>query len=213
LIGLYLHGINFGDDMAIAFANGLTGNRTLKSLRFDSTRLTPVGWSAFSRILCNPSSFNSIYLSNHSIKTIGTFESEDAPDDVKQFLHLNKNAAEVAIQKILKSHPDFDVESMFQWKLKLLTHVMSTLDRVAHTHSYVPNPNEDQEILISRDSGQKLRRKMRSKLQSKKLSTMYKFVRGMPLLIVDGYRSGSDNDAEILALASPRKRKFEQLYH
>jgi hypothetical protein len=38
--------------------------------------------------------------------------------------------------------------------------------------------------------------------ERRKLSTMYKFVRGLPLLVVDGYSSSKN--------AVSRKRKFDQ---
>ena len=87
---------------------------------------------------------------------------------------------------------------------KLLPHVISTLERV-RTPIYVFD--EDQDVLVSKYSGQTLRRK----LQSMKLSTVYKFVRGMPLVVVevDAYRRYIE--AALLA-PIPRKRNFEQLY-
>jgi Ran GTPase-activating protein (RanGAP) involved in mRNA processing and transport len=201
---LLLCGMNFGDEMATALAVVVEGNKSLKNLHFNPAGLTSVGWSAFSKLLCNTSSVNNTYLSNHTLQIIGnSYRNLGAPDDVKHFLALNKYVAddEVAIQKIVESHPDFDVNSMFQWKLKLLPHVMSTLGRV-HTRKLVYSEGND--MLIGADP--------RDELQNMKLSTIYKFTRGMPLLIVDCYRSDNEEDSDEDD-GSPRKRKIDQLYH
>jgi Ran GTPase-activating protein (RanGAP) involved in mRNA processing and transport len=189
----------FGDDGAAALADGLKGKKLI-DLRFypSLAGISFVGWSAFSKLLCDTSSVNNTYLSNHTITRIGEWWNYGAPDDVKQLLALNKHPDEhVAIHKILLSHADFGVESMLQWNLKLLPLQVSWFERV------ITLLHVDEHEWISDESLESIK--------SRKLSTVYKFVRGLPLLIVDGYRSGSDNDAKILALASPRKRKFEQL--
>jgi hypothetical protein len=211
LIEVSLYGIHVGDEGAVALADGLKGNKTLKNLGFNcypfssyhngrhlviATGLTSAGWSAFSKLLCDTSTVNTTYLSNHTLEAIGTYAG--APDDVKHYLALNKHVAddEVAIQKIVESHPDFNVESMFQWKLKLLPHVMSTLGRVGSSRVFY---DDCFDTLITEEKSVEAFRSM-------KLSTVYKFVRGMPVE-VDDYRVG--NDATIVA--SPRKRKIDQL--
>ncbi len=108
---LSLHGINFGDEGAVALAEGLMGNKSLLHLDFDpdDSGITDVGWAAFSKLLCDPSSINSTYLSNHTLEMI-----TGAPRDVKNYLTWNK-LGHPAICKILKSHPDLDMEPFFQW--------------------------------------------------------------------------------------------------
>ncbi len=180
-----------GDGVAAALANGLKGNIKLKKLIFNTDRLTSVGWSAFLRLLCDTSSVNNTYLSNHTIETIGYWGNLDTPEDVKQLLALNKRTGRplAAIIKILNSHPDFDIDPLCQWKLKLLPLVMSWFRRV-DALAGVYKILEKSEVTI----------------RSRKLSTLYKFIRGMPLLaIIDGSHNNSAMSAR------SRKRKISQL--
>ncbi|KAK1733999.1 leucine-rich repeat protein, partial [Skeletonema marinoi] len=116
----------FGDEGAVALADGLMGNKSLTSLRFipDESGITDVGWAAFSRLLCDPSSINSTYHSNHNIERIGGPEMLSTPLDITQYFELNVRP-HPAIHKILKSHPDLEMEPFFQWKLKLLPVVIN----------------------------------------------------------------------------------------
>ncbi len=168
LTEISLCGIRIGNDGAAALADGLKGKKLIElSFNLDSAGLTPAGWSAFSKLLCDTSSVNNTYLSNHTLKTIGNFDNRGAPDDVKQLLALNKHPNEhVAIHKILMSHPDFDVESMLQWNLKALPLIVSWFERV------ITLVHVDDHDWISEESVEAI--------QSRKLSTMYKFIRGLP---------------------------------
>ena len=80
---LYLEHRKIGDDGAMALADGLKGNTTLKKLvlspRF--ARITSVGWSAFSKLLCDKSSINNTYRSNHTLEQIG--------DEYYEYYHGN----------------------------------------------------------------------------------------------------------------------------
>ena len=70
--------MNIGDDGAVALADGLTGNTSLKNLIL-SPRLagiTSVGWSAFSHVLLDRSIINNTYLSNHALEHIGYVTQE-----------------------------------------------------------------------------------------------------------------------------------------
>lgn len=196
LSSIWLPGIPFGDDGAAALAAALKGNKSMKDLYFnpESAKVTSVGWSAFSRLLCDTSSVNTTYLTNHHINEIGRWDNGSAASGVKQLLALSKNPAEhVAIHKILKSHSDFDIEPFFEWKLKLLPLLVSWFDRVRNL--------VDDHKWISDESMEEI--------QSRQLSVMYNFVRGMPLVAIDGYRSRNNNTA---VLAPSRKRKIEQLH-
>ena len=150
---LLLCGINFGDDGATALAEGLRGNKILKELSFETAGMTSVGWSAFSRLLCDTSTINNTYLSNHTLTRMG---NRGTPEDIQRLLTLNlfPNAA---ICKILQSHPDLDMEPFLKSKMKFLPVVMSWFEGLC---------------------------------QSRKLSALYKFVRGMPDLAVPGYWEG-----------------------
>jgi hypothetical protein len=174
-----LSGINFGDDGATTLAEGLRGNKSLKTLTFDveATGITTVGWSAFSRLLCDTSTVNNTYLSNHTLTRIGNYDNEGTPDDIQRLLTMNKHYRRVAaICKILQSHSDLDMEPFFKLKMKFLPAIMSWFRRVWSI--------EDNLISFGHiDESER-------SCQSRKLSALYKFVRGMPDLTIIGYWEG-----------------------
>eukprot|EP00984_Skeletonema_dohrnii_P013956 scaffold5839_cov103-Skeletonema_dohrnii-CCMP3373.AAC.6 len=184
---LWLWGIHFGDDGAVALADGLMGNNSLTRVKFDSSDVTASGWAAFSRLLCDTSSVNNTYLSNHTLVEIGGIRNAGNSSTIVEYLELNElqNCA-TAICKILDSHPDIVVEPLFQWKLKCLPLVVTWLESA---RSYLGNVNESTEVF-----------------QCRQLSALYKFVRGMPQLAVDGYRGKKMKDIE----SKSKKRKFDQ---
>eukprot|EP00984_Skeletonema_dohrnii_P034227 scaffold33508_cov96-Skeletonema_dohrnii-CCMP3373.AAC.3 len=152
--------INFGDEGAVALADALMGNKSLTSLHFfpHQSGITNAGWAAFSKLVCDPSSINSTYLSNHNIETIGEHGMRGTPIYIRRYLDLNEHLGRrhAAIHKILKSHSDLDMNPFFQWKLKLLPVVINWFQSARC-------------------------------LQSRELSALYKFVRGMPALTVVSY--------------------------
>ncbi|KAL7459865.1 hypothetical protein ACHAWC_011871 [Mediolabrus comicus] len=174
--------MNIGDDGAVALAEGLVGNKSLKQLRFvvDAAGITEVGWSAFSKLLHDTSSTNNTYLSNHILKQIGQSDSRGTPEDVKSSLELNclRNKQKVAMLKILGHHGvqlDFDTGSLFRWKLKFLPLIVTWLERARSVFSVFVDAFDEEDILEA--------------LEGMKLSAVYKYVRGVPLLIIDGYNS------------------------
>eukprot|EP00984_Skeletonema_dohrnii_P001042 scaffold328_cov95-Skeletonema_dohrnii-CCMP3373.AAC.7 len=173
---LWLREINFGDEGAVALANRLSGNESLTDLWFDLSGITARGWTAFSKLLCDTASVNNTYLSNHTLERIGGYFHPNTPSDI--------NCA-TATCKILDSHPDIDVEPLFQWKLKCLPLVVSWFE---NARSYLGNVNESTEVF-----------------QCRQLSALYKFVRGMPQLAVDGYRGKNTTDIQ----PKSKKRKLD----
>ena len=188
---LSLCGIHFGDDGAAALANGLIGNKSLTNLKLSTSGIVARGWDAFSELLCDTSSVNNTYLSNHTLVEVGehAYRLEDTPRDIRELLKWNKlqNQA-AAICKILHSHPDIDITPFLQWKMKCLPLVVAWLEKAK---LYIENVNETTESF-----------------QRRQLSAVYKFVRGMPQLAVDGYHSQKTNDTQSHA---QKKRKFDQL--
>jgi hypothetical protein len=168
---LVLYGIGFGDNGAIALAEGLRGNESLKELWLypSAAGMTSVGWSAFSRLLCDTSTINNTYLSNHTLTKIGDYRSVDTPHYILDYLALNKSKptdAPISKIKILRSHLDLDMRPFFEWKMKFLPVAVSWLRRAR-------SPRET-----------------KKKSAGRKLSALYKFVRGMPDLAVIGYWEG-----------------------
>jgi len=172
---LSLTRINFGNDGAIALADGLKGNKSLKTLTFvpTSAGVTGVGWAAFSNLLCDTSSINKTYLSNHTLEFIGDyFHESDTPPEIKQYLGWNRDRNRTphraAFRKIFKRHTDFDMEPLLQWKLKCLPVIVNWFERAIH--------------FLDQDE-------IEQSLESRKLSSVYKFVCGMPMLVIDSYQS------------------------
>ena len=79
-------------------------------------------------------------------------------------MNARDDKKEVAVIKILQSHSDFDMLPFFEWEFKVLPLVLSWLDRAS---SYE----------MPAGFGPNIRRR--------KLSTIYQFVRGMPVLYVE----------------------------
>jgi hypothetical protein len=193
--------INWGDDGAIALAEGLRGNKTLRELRFrpSTAGMTSVGWSAFSRLLCDTSTINYTYLSNHTLTRVGCCDRsgyEETPEDIQNYLRANNRLGrkDAATYKILRSHPDLDMEPFFKLKLQFLPAVMSWFDRVEPIEEELI---EDERIEYSERS-----------CQSRKLSALYKFVRAMPDLTIIGYWEGRmiHIEAETRRIADERRR-------
>jgi hypothetical protein len=184
-----------GDDVAVALANALKGNKSLTRLMFNPDDLTPVGWSAFSKLLCDTSSVSNTYHSNHTLQTIGysilqRSNYPQARQDLEQLLALNGlTDKHAAIQKILKYHPDLDVGPFLGDERKLLPLVMSWFERVSRQQAERSESARFRGIVESVSA---------EEIQNRQLSTMYNFVRGMPDEAIDGYRSYS----------SHKKRKF-----
>ena len=112
---------------------------------------------------------NNIYLSNHTLQSIGI---SGFPEIVKSYLGWNtlSNKHDVTILKIIGYYRDLDMETFFQWKLKFLPLLVTWFDRArqcafAHLQSII------------------------TEIDTMKLSSVYRFVRDMPMLVLDGYQS------------------------
>ncbi len=179
---LSISGINFGDGCAFAIANALTRNKSLKELycfnHADSTAtgITAVGWEAFSMLLCDPSSANNIYLSNHKLQTI-SYDWTLWRANITPWLNVNKvsqSQSMAAKFKILKCFPDLNMVPLFQWNLKFLPLVKSWFKAI----TICPNMASSDE-----EWG-----KLAHSIRRRELSAIYKFVRGMPSLTVGEYK-------------------------
>ena len=157
---LYLSGNNIGDEVARIFANALRGNSKLKCLTVNNCRFTTEGWMHFSKLLCDTSSVNKTYLSNHTLRVLALSDHRELPTDLVSLLNLNaisENKGQVAMTKILQHHSHFNMQPFFEWEFKVLPIVLSWLEEAAAcTPSF----------------GEKIRRT--------KLSITYDFVREFP---------------------------------
>uniref|UniRef100_A0A7S2P416 Uncharacterized protein n=1 Tax=Skeletonema marinoi TaxID=267567 RepID=A0A7S2P416_9STRA len=202
--------LRLGYAEAAALVDALKGNKSSSTVNL-LRNATDAGWSEFSKLLCDTSSINNTYLSNHNLTHIGApNDMDDTPTHVTDLLEMNAAAAaqssnmrnrEIAMQsltrcKIFMSHPDLDMEPLFVYKLKCLplvaewfrTSIQLCSDEVGSWKESVPE------------------------LESRELSAVYKFVRDMPLLVSDGYWTNVLNDSRAKKQRlQEEKRKLEMM--
>ncbi len=189
---LWIEKLRIGDDGAAALAEGLVGNNSLKQLLFDVdiAGITEVGWSAFSKLLCDTSSINNTYLSNHTIEWIGESDDRGAPKDVAEHLawttYSYSDEYNVAIWKILTYHREIDIEPLLQWKLKLLPLLVTWFE-------------SKRSLIMPRTLARQVK-----DLGNGLPTAVYKFIRGMPLLIIDGF------EGSMISGSAPRKRRLNK---
>ena len=146
LTDLYFYRMNIGDEGFAVLARGLSKNTLLQRLWFDLSTcgITSAGWQSFATLLCDTSSVNNTYLSNHTLELIGKSCDVGSPTDqvhdhVRDLLRMRKiaNSKEVAMRKIFQSHPDLDMEPFFEWGLKFLPWRLAGLRELNQTGCYV----------------------------------------------------------------------------
>jgi len=155
-------------------ANSLSRNNQLETLYLNNNRITrpsPILQSEFSRVLCDTSSINNTYSSNHTMKEVFLFVGSEKPAFHK-ILKLNKgtNKSHVAIKKILKYHPNIDMEPLYdwgsegEWSLKALPYVVGWFDRAREA--------------VANDDGESY------EIETRALSAIYQFAKDVPLMFV-----------------------------
>ena len=158
---------NLGNDGALVFVNALRGNSKLRGLGLIGNGINNDGWEAFSSLLCDTSSVNNTFLSNH---TLEGFDNMDRylPADLVSSLELNassENKGQIAMTKVLQHHSHFNVQSFFEWEFKVLPLVIAWLEK-ANTRTF-------------------FHCSLRRKIKGIKLSCMYEFVREFPMLCIE----------------------------
>ena len=128
------------DEMAAVFADALRNNCTLKRLSVSSCRyrhqkITTAGWRAFEPIICNTSSFNDTYQSNHTLEKLSLDERKEDDDfsHLTFYLDLNKNKdkAHVKRAKLIKVNfsQKIDMQAFIDMDLGVLPHTLSWMGR------------------------------------------------------------------------------------
>ncbi|EJK48740.1 hypothetical protein THAOC_32439 [Thalassiosira oceanica] len=146
---------DIGVDGTATLAEGLRNNQRLTRMSLGDNNITERGRNAFSSILCDTSSIEATYNSNHTLQSLGNFE---IPKDVRLMLRLNKekNKSRVAANKILQAHRHLDMRPLFGRELGLLPYMVAWLEHFAKSRLHF------------------------------KLSSIFEFVRAMPMKVVDG---------------------------
>jgi len=158
---------NIIDEEALAvFANALMNNQKLEQLYFNGTSISVEGQvgRAFSKLLCDTSSINATFLSNHTLRSVSKLSNMA---QLKPNFKLNGKGdkKEIAIIKILQNHNDFDMMPFFEWEFKVLPLMIDWFERASAI--------------------KKLPTNFQPNIGSRKLSSVYQFVRGIPLLYVE----------------------------
>ena len=115
---LVLDDNQIGNEGATVIANSLSNNNKLMRLDLEENPIDASADGIFCRALCNTSSVNDTYRSNHTLKelVLSDEQEEQDVDHLATVLDLNKGTdkSHVAIKKILKYHPNIDMEPLFE---------------------------------------------------------------------------------------------------
>eukprot|EP00984_Skeletonema_dohrnii_P002449 scaffold844_cov125-Skeletonema_dohrnii-CCMP3373.AAC.2 len=187
---LDLDWMDIGDDGAEVLARGLIGNKVLIRMHLcgegegedDDIAITPAGWSAFLPVLCDRSSVNITFHSNHTIQELwhcDAFDFINIDEDIVQYLRLNKAHPQYAARcKILMNHAHLDMTPLLQWELKCLPLAVGWFERATIcTTLSIHNSNPDSSRLILEES--------KEVFQSRILTALYEFVRGVPKKVLE----------------------------
>ena len=151
---------NINDEVAMSYANALVNNKSITTLDFggeDNNTLTAVGWDALANVLCNKTSIESIYSSNHTLYEVGYWSSDSSnPTNLLSLLALNKdkNKSEVARQKIVQYHftNDGKIEEFVDMEVCVMPHAISWIGRVSSLHSLLYNVVRGMPTLFDSDA-------------------------------------------------------------
>eukprot|EP00985_Skeletonema_marinoi_P000613 scaffold224_cov108-Skeletonema_marinoi.AAC.11 len=219
---LHIGSINLRDDGAEVLARGLVGNKVLRCLQLrddedeDDIAISREGWNAFATALCDTSSVNNTYLSNHTVQELWHVRHEfdegfDVDEGTFLYLKLNKEHQEdAAVCKILMNHTHLDMTPLLQWELKLLPLAVGWFERAKHCTTLsiqekFPNPRR------------RVLQESEEVFQSRILTSVYEFVRGTPKKVLvrrNELALAAAYDEKIARLredAEERDRKITQL--
>mmetsp|Transcript_36330 Transcript_36330/g.77482 ORF Transcript_36330/g.77482 Transcript_36330/m.77482 type:complete len:628 (+) Transcript_36330:205-2088(+) len=92
------------NDLMADLVGALERNETLEAIDLgENLSITEAGWSHFTKLLCDESSINSMYESNHALNYLGP---QELPPELEALVDLNRreDKGEVAREKILRHH-------------------------------------------------------------------------------------------------------------
>ena len=180
LESLALRNNEIDNEGALVIANSLSNNTKLQNLDLYNNRFDAA--ASFSRLVCDTSSINSTYFSNHTLAGLGRHVL--LLSELESLLDMNKNInkSHVAIKKILKYHPIFDMEPFFQLgtedderNLKALSYLIDWFDKAGAA----VDDEDDSSVSDSEEEESHY-----YYVEERKLSAIYQFSRSMPLQFV-----------------------------
>ena len=173
-LGMFNNNIN--NEGATAIANSLPNNTKLKwSLNLQGNPFDASVVGIFCTVLGNTSSVNDTYRSNHTLDT-GLLPDEQQgqhANHLATLLKMNKetNKSHVAIKKILKYHPNIDMEPLFEWDAE----GEQSLKALPYAIDWFGRAEEAIAGAFDREAYH---------VEEKKLSAIFQFAKAMPLLLV-----------------------------
>ena len=183
ILSLFRNNIN--NEGATAIGKSLANNTKLKRLylyqnQFDQSVVLGI----FCTVLCNTSSVNDTYSSNHMLDTLvlSVEQQGQHANNLATFLKMNEetNKSHVAIKKILKYHPNIDMKPLFEWDsdgeqtLKALPHVVDWFERAKEA---VADDGDREGYHV----------------EQRQLSAIFQFAKAMPLLFVQPSNTKEDD--------------------
>lgn len=137
---------NFNNGSVTALVSALQYDSVLHSLLMINTvehGITRRSWQVLLNTLCNKSSIDALYTSNHTLYDIGWLGDEDelhVPEELVSFLELNKNddKGEVARQKIIQYHflnGDSNIIEFVDMEMKVSPQALAWVGRNNSGHS------------------------------------------------------------------------------
>ena len=179
---LNLNASNINNEGVAILANSLANNTNLRELNLYRNRVDQGVVDIFVRVLCNTTSINDTYSSNHILENLSLQQRKGG--HLHPLLRMNEgtNKSHVAIKKILKYHPNIDMEPLFEWNmegegerdLKALPFVVAWFDRAG-------------EAVAGEEGGS-------YNIDERKLSAMYQFAKAMPLMFVPASHNKGGNN-------------------
>ena len=184
-----------GNEGATAIANSLSNNTKLEQLYLDGNPFDPSAVGIFCRVLCDTSSVNDTYLSNHTLEELVLSDEQHGQHaNHLALLDLNNgtNKSRVAINKILKCHPNIDLGPLFEWDaegeqtLKALPFVIDWFGRVEEAIADDRRSVNDEDSNSDNDDEEEEEEEEQEdyQIEQKKLSAIFQFAKAMPLMFV-----------------------------
>ena len=169
-LDLCQEGNHIGNVGATTLVNSLSNNTKLRKLNLDNNPIDRSVRNTFSKLLCNKSSINSIYLSNHTLEEL--YLPQLSQLAYLSDLNKNRNKSHVAMIKILQYNRNIDMEPFFEWNtegegerdLKALPYIVAWFDKAGE--------------MAAREGIQCYH------VDRRKLSAIYQFATSMPFLFV-----------------------------
>ena len=149
---------------AILLANAFLNNKTLKKINLTGTEITATGFKALLESVCNLTTINSTYNSNHTLQVIKhsvcdwlneTYKLDEILEedlDLKEYLdwNMNENKKMVARKKVFMKHfiQNFSFTPFEEMKPELLVRVLVFMDRASVENGGVTNDRARNLIIL-----------------------------------------------------------------